>query len=522
MADEQFDLIIVGSGVSGLSAAITAAESGAEVCVLSKEQDLYECNTFYAQGGIVGEGVDDSPELLKKDILRAGDRLNYHAAVDLLASDGPRTVTDFLLHKVGVPFCRHKTGELDLTREGAHSTRRILHVRDESGKAIELSLLNYAKKTANIEFRSNHFAVDLLTNSHHALDLQERYRETRVIGVYALNQNTGEVVSLFAPTIILATGGLGNLFLHTSNPEGAVGDGIAMAYRAGATILNAEYVQFHPTKLFHRDVKRFLISESLRGEGARLMTRRGEYFMEKYNPELKDLAPRDEVSRAIYREVELDQDAFVLLDTTAIDGISLKDRFPSIYTTCLEVGIDIEKEPIPVVPAAHYSCGGIKVDLKGRTTVKGLYALGETACTGVHGANRLASVSLLEGLFFGVRAGKHIGAKKKNLSQELLKKIPPWFYPENEIDFDPVLINQDLLNIRSLMWHYAGIVRTKRRLQRILADLNYLSHRIEQFYQEARLTKTIIELRNAVLTASLVAKAAYNNPDSRGCHYVRK
>jgi len=252
------------------------------------------------------------------------------------------------------------------------------------------------------------------------------------------------------------------------------------------------------------------------------MTRKGEYFMEKYNPELKDLAPRDEVSRAIYREIELDADAFVLLDVTGMKNISLKDRFPSIYATCKEAGIDIEKEPIPVVPAAHYSCGGIKVDLDGRTTVNGLYAAGEAACTGVHGANRLASVSLLEGLYFGVRTGKKIASTEKTVSPELLKQIPPWFYPKHEIDFDPVLINQDLLNIRSLMWHYAGIIRTKRRLQRILNDLNYLSHRIEQFYQEARLTKTIIELRNAMLTASLVAKAAFNNPDSRGCHYVRK
>ena len=522
MADEKFDLIVVGSGVSGLSAAITAAESGLKVCVLSKEKELSECNTFYAQGGIVGEGIDDSPELLEKDIFLAGDHLNYRAAVSLLASEGPKTVTDFLLHKVGVPFYRNKNGELDRTREGAHSTRRILHVRDESGKAIELSLLEYSKKVANLEFRSNHFAVDLIMNSHHALDPQERYRASVVIGVYALNQNKGEVISLFAPAVLLATGGLGNLFLHTSNPEGAVGDGIAMAYRAGATILNAEYVQFHPTKLFHRDVKRFLISESLRGEGARLMTRKGEYFMKKYNPELKDLAPRDEVSRAIYREIELDADAFVLLDVTGMKNISLKDRFPSIYATCKEAGIDIEKEPIPVVPAAHYSCGGIKVDLDGRTTVNGLYAAGEAACTGVHGANRLASVSLLEGLYFGVRTGKTIASTEKTVSPELLKQIPPWFYPKHEIDFDPVLINQDLLNIRSLMWHYAGIIRTKRRLQRILNDLNYLSHRIEQFYQEARLTKTIIELRNAVLTASLVAKAAFNNPDSLGCHYVRK
>ncbi len=516
-----FDAVIVGSGVAGLSTAIAAAEEGLRVCVLTKEEDASECNTLYAQGGIVGEGIDDSPELLAKDIMTAGDFLNFTEAVDLLSAEGPKCVTEYLTTKAGVPFFRNESGELDRTREAAHSTRRILHVRDESGKAIETGLLRYAGTFPNIVFFKRYTAVDLITNSHHARHTEERYRRARVIGVYALQESTGEVVSIFASAVVLATGGLGNLFLHTSNPKGAVGDGVAMAYRAGATILNAEFVQFHPTKLFHRDVKRFLISESLRGEGARLMNRKGEYFMERYEPELKDLAPRDEVSRAIYREIEVEEDSFVLLDTTCIEGISLKDRFPSIYSTCREIGIDIEREPIPVVPAAHYSCGGIKVNLNGKTSVKGLYAAGETACTGVHGANRLASVSLLEGLYFGIRTGKALAVRRYELSKELAGEIPEWIYPEHEIEFDPVLISNDLMNIRAAMWNYAGIIRTKRRLQRVLSDLNYLSHRIEKFYQEARMSRSIIELRNAVLTATLIAKAASNNPESRGCHYVR-
>lgn len=516
-----YDAVIVGSGISGLSTAVAAAEEGLEVCVLTKEEEPSECNTFYAQGGIVGEGIDDNPELLARDIMEAGDHLNYSKAVNLLAEEGPKTVSDYLVNKAGVPFLKNQSGNLDLTKEGAHSTRRILHVRDESGKAIETALLGYARSFDNITFLPQHTSVDLITNSHHARHTEERYKRAKVIGVYALDGVQNEVVAIFGSSVVLATGGLGNLFLHTSNPAGSVGDGVAMAYRSGATILNAEFVQFHPTKLFHRDVKRFLISESLRGEGARLMNRKGEYFMERYNPELKDLAPRDEVSRAIYREIELEEDAFVLLDTTSMKHINLQERFPSIYTTCKEIGIDIETEPIPVVPAAHYSCGGIKVNLNGKTTVKGLYAVGETACTGVHGANRLASVSLLEGLYYGIKTGKALAKRRDSLNPALAEKVPGWVYPSNEIEFDPVLISNDLMNIRSTMWNYAGIIRTKRRLQRVMNDLGYLSHRIEQFYQEARMSRSIIELRNAVLTASIIVKAASNNPESIGCHYIR-
>jgi L-aspartate oxidase len=517
----SFDVLVVGSGISGLSTAIAAAEGGLDVCILSKEDALYECNTYYAQGGIVGESIQDNPELLAADIMEAGDHLNYAKAVDLLAEEGPKVVNEYLIEKAGIPFFRNDEGDLDLTREGAHSVRRILHVKDESGKAIELGLLEQVRTNPNIVSLPRHSAVDLITNSHHGRNTDERYKKTKVIGVYALNEESGEVVRIFASAVVLATGGVGNLFLHTSNPAGAVGDGIAMAYRAGATILNAEYIQFHPTKLFHRDVKRFLISESLRGEGARLMNKRGEYFMEKYSPELKDLAPRDEVARAIYREIEVDDDAFVLLDATCIEGISLKDRFPGIYEQCMSLGIDMEREPIPVVPGAHYFCGGIKTDLHGRSTVKGLYAVGESACTGVHGANRLASVSLLEGLFFGIRAGRHIAAKARRISPGLMEKIPEWIYPDRTVEFDPVLISHDLLNIRMTMWNYAGIIRTQKRLQRVLNDLGYLSHRVEQFYREARMTRSIIELRNAVLTASIIAKAAQSNPESRGAHYVR-
>ncbi|MEW5814246.1 MAG: L-aspartate oxidase [Spirochaetota bacterium] len=518
---EMYDVLIIGSGIAGLSTAISAAEEGLSVCILSKASELKESNTFYAQGGIVVEGENDSPELLEEDILAAGNRINRRKAVSLLSEEGPKVVKEFLIDKIKVPFYRDEKGILDKTREAAHSVRRILHVKDETGKAIEESLLDYAHNMQKIDFVNLHTAVDIITNSHNSRDPQEMYKEARALGVYALDQKTGEVKKMFAPAVVLATGGVGNLFLHTSNPRGAMGDGIAMAYRTGAEIVNAEYVQFHPTILFHRDIKRFLITESLRGEGARLINRQGDYFMKKYNPELQDLAPRDEVARAIYHEMELDGSEYVFLDTRRIKAVSLEDRFPGIYSKCKSVGIDITKDPIPVVPAAHYFCGGVKVNLVSKTSIKGLYAVGETACTGVHGANRLASVSLLEGLFFGVRLGHHLKYHVKQLSKSLLSTIPDWIYPTNEEEFDPVLIYHDLLNIQMTMWNYVGIIRTKKRLSRAQSDLNYMSHRIEQFYKTARLTREIIELRNAVLTSALIAKAAIANPVSIGCHYLR-
>jgi L-aspartate oxidase len=301
-----------------------------------------------------------------------------------------------------------------------------------------------------------------------------------------------------------------------------MGDGIAMAYRIGAEIVNAEYIQFHPTILYHRDVKRFLISESLRGEGARLKNRKGEYFMATYAPVLKSLAPRDEVSRAIFREMEIEGSDYVWLDTQFVTDMSLEERFPAIYRKCKEVGIDIEKESIPVVPAAHYFCGGIKVNLSGKTSVTGLYAVGETACTGVHGANRLASVSLLEGLFFGKRAAEDAVKNNREVPVKLKKSIPDWIYPSPEEEFDPILINQDLLNIQNTMWNYAGIIRKQKRLSRAFSDLDYLNHRIEKFYKQAKISRRIIELRNSVLASRIIVRAALSNPISLGCHYVEK
>jgi L-aspartate oxidase len=328
------------------------------------------------------------------------------------------------------------------------------------------------------------------------------------------------VKAFFAPAVLLATGGLGNLFLHTSNPPCATGDGLAMASRVGAEIINAEYIQFHPTVLFHRDVKRFLISEALRGEGAHLINHAGERFMKKYDPERGDLAPRDEVSRAMYREMEREGTDYLLLDARSADASPLEDRFPGIFKTCMDVGLDIRRELIPVVPAAHYFCGGIKVGITGRTSIPGLYAAGETACTGVHGANRLASVSLLEGIYFGQAAGLDAARNLSPVSAELWRSIPDWVYPTPMEEFDPVLIQQDMVSIQSTMWNYAGIIRTVKRLERAQADLNYLSHRIEKFYRQATVSRSIIELRNALVAAQVIVSAAFSNGRSLGCHFI--
>jgi len=519
---ETYDVIVIGAGISGLSVAAVAAEKGLSVAVFSKENDIRECNTNYAQGGIVESGDGDSSELLYEDIIKAGSYVNSEDAVRYVATEGPSIVREYLVEMAGVPFARGAGGSLEHTREAAHSVRRILYVKDFTGKAIEEHLCRYVEGLDSIDFYPAHTAVDIITNSHTSLDPQQRYRPTQAIGAYILDNTSGEIKPYFAGAVVLAAGGTGNVFLHTSNPKGATGDGMAMAYRAGCEIINAEFVQFHPTVLFHRDVSRFLISEALRGEGAKLKNRRGEQFMARYNPELRELAPRDEVARAIYREMGSDGSGYVYLDATEIRDLSLEERFPNIYGTCRAVGIDIAKDPIPVVPAAHYFCGGIKVDLDGRTSIRGLFAVGENSCNGIHGANRLASISLLESLSFGVRCGRYLSGHVKRPSRGLLSTIPAWVYPKNEEAFDDVLIGNDLVNIQTVMWNYVGIVRTRKRLSRALADLNYLSHRIESFYKEAKVTRELLELRNAVLSASLIARAAASNQKSVGCHFMEQ
>jgi L-aspartate oxidase len=376
------------------------------------------------------------------------------------------------------------------------------------------------RKRANITIFADHTAVDLLTIPHHAKDPIAYYHEPRCVGAYVLDNRTGRVETFIAPYTVLATGGCGAVFLYTSNPPDAIGAGYAMALRAGARIINMEYIQFHPTSLYSRDAGGFLISETVRGEGARLKTKDGRTFMEKYSPQ-RDLAPRDEVTRAIYEEMVNTNSSYVLLDLASYAKIDIQKRFPYIYKTCKAVGIDIAKEPIPVVPAAHYSCGGVLTDGWGRTSLQGLFAVGEVSCTGLHGANRLASTSLLEGLVWGTRAAKHVAATFDPALPVKPSDIHRWYYPDKGEDVDPALVNQDWLTIRSTMWNYAGIIRTRKRLERAKADLDYLRHRIEQFYKQARMDAKVVGLKHGIQVALMITHSALANPVSKGAHFLK-
>jgi L-aspartate oxidase len=524
MKDEKSltaDILVIGCGIAGCSAALEAAKSGLRVIVVTKNSKLEESNTYYAQGGIVSLGNDDHPELLKEDIIQSGDGINNPAAVEILASEGKKAVDEILIKDLEIPFTRSSPDSLDYAQEAGHSRRRILHIKDTTGKTIEEKFVQALKGYSNVTFLGNHTAVDLLTVPHHSKNPTFYYEEPQCIGAYVLNNEIGRVKTIFSPYTILATGGCGTVYLYTSNPKGAIGDGYAMAYKAGARIVNMEYIQFHPTSLFYRDADSFLISETVRGEGARLKTREGQTFMEKYNKK-KDLAPRDEVTRAIYEEMTNSNSSYVYLDLVSYAKVDIKKRFPNIYRTCLKYGIDITKEPIPVVPAAHYCCGGVLVDEWGKSSLKNLYAVGEVSCTGVHGANRLASTSLLEGLVWGMRASRNIASHFNPSVSYKRSDIHEWYYPRKGEEVDPALINQDWISIRSTMWNYAGIIRTKKRLERARADLDYLRHRIEKFYKEARMDPKVVGLKHGIQVALLITYAALNNPVSLGSHYIQE
>lgn len=515
---EYADILILGCGIAGASAALEAAKHGFQIIIVTRYSRLEESNTYYAQGGIVSLGKDDHPEILKEDIIKTGDGINNPEAVDILTREGKKLIDEILIKELKIPFTRSSAEALDYAQEAGHSRRRILHVKDTTGRTIEESFISALKKFPNIRFLADHTAVDLLTIPHHSKNPIATYKEPQCIGAYVLDNQTGLVKSIFAPYTILATGGCGAIFLYTSNPKGAIGAGYAMAARAGARLVNMEYIQFHPTSLYHRDADGFLISETVRGEGARLKTKDGRTFMEKYSDK-GDLAPRDEVTRAIYEEMINTNSNYVLLDLASYAKCDIKERFPHIYRTCLQYGIDITKEPIPVVPAAHYCCGGVLVDGWGRTSLKGLYAVGEVACTGVHGANRLASTSLLEGLVWGTRAARHIASHFDPTPPYKESEIHPWYYPDIQEEVDPALIQQDWLMIRSTMWNYAGIIRTRKRLERARADLEYLQHRIERFYREARMDPQLVDLKHGIQTAIMITRAALSNPISLGAHY---
>ncbi len=515
------DVLILGTGIAGLTTAISSREKGLSVLVITKNSKIEEANTNYAQGGIIAYTPEDKPELLEKDILNAGCNINSFETVARYSREAPHTVQEFLAAHVGVAFSRNEKGELDYTEEAAHSIRRIVHFEDHTGDAIEHSLIAFAKKIG-VVVRTDCTAIDLITTDHHSLDMQEKYHESEVLGVYALDNKNGHVETIFARSVVLATGGIGNIYQFTTNPASASGDGLAMAARAGAAIINAEFMQFHPTALFHKDIKRFLISESLRGEGAKLLDPEGKPFMKRYSSQA-ELAPRDVVARALFEEMSKLGCEYLLLDIANhyTGKEPLEKRFSRIYETCKKGGIDITKQPIPIVPAAHYFCGGIRVNAEGKTSIKRLYAAGEVACTGLHGANRLASTSLLEGLYGGLKTAEYLAQniEREESFSKRCSSIPDWRIPSKAETFEPSLIYQDWKYIKLTMWNHAGIIRTKKGLERAQADLNYHAHRITSFYREAVPTRDIIELRNAVGTACIVVSHAIHNEKSVGCHY---
>ena len=504
---QRFDFLVLGGGVAGLSFALEAAQYGS-VAVLTK-RSRSESNTMYAQGGVAAVLSErDSFEQHVADTLDAGAGLNNPEAVSVTVREGPERVRE--LAALGAHFDTRANGEFDLGREGGHTRRRIVHAGDITGREIERALLAACDDRPNIQFFSDSAAIDLI------LDRRSPHGQPRSLGAYVLHP-TGEIETFLARVTILATGGAGKVYLYTTNPDVATGDGVAMAYRAGARIANMEFYQFHPTCLFSPEAKNFLISEALRGEGGKLRLRNGALFMQRYDPR-GELAPRDIVARAIDSELKRTGDDYVLLDMTHLGRAFLIERFPNIYETCKAFGIDMAVQPIPVVPAAHYQCGGVSTDLGGRTSVPGLFAVGEVAHTGLHGANRLASNSLLEGLVFGHRAAQ--AAAEELAAKGQTEEVPPWD-PGAAVDpNEAVLVTHNWEEVRRLMWNYVGIVRTDKRLMRARRRLDLLREEIRDYYWRFKVTRDVIELRNIADVAHLIVECASRRKESRGLHYT--
>ncbi len=523
MKDFNTDVLIIGSGISGLSAAIKLAEKNLKITIVTREKRPELTNTFWAQGGIIYSPKDlNDQEDLVRDISKASAFTSNMEAAKILSSRSADIIDEILIHKSNTDFAKDAEGELLFTKEAAHSRDRIIYNGDMTGKAIQISLLNYLSDTnkfPTVTFLTSHTAIDLITPNHHGTEIVQRYEESQVLGAYVLDQNKNEVRKIISNITILATGGIGALYLHHSNAEGARGDGHAMAHRAGAYSTNMEFIQFHPTTFYNRSShRRFLISEAVRGEGGRLINSKGQAFMKKYHED-EELAPRDVVSRAILEEMIAEKEDCVYLDITHKNADYLKTRFPTINAYCLENKVDMTKESIPVVPAAHYTCGGVKTDLKGRTNLKGLYAVGEVACTGLHGANRLASTSLLEGLTWGYIAAEDILGYVHEMKAYQLDKIKDWTLGEEEIDL--ALVAQDQMTLKQTMWNYVGLSRSQNRLNRARAMFIELQDEISKFYKHAQLHDELIGLRNGVEVAFMVLNASLRNKQSVGCFYLK-
>lgn len=510
----QTDCLVIGSGLAGSAYALRAARSGLQVTLLSLGGAM-EANSDWAQGGIIYDTSGD-PAQLAQDIVAASEGTANPAAVSQLVSEGPAAVRELLIEELRVDFDRDAAGGLDFAREGGHRARRIIHAKDTTGHAILDAVARRVDRTPAISRRAGQVAVDLLTLSHSVEGSLARYEPLTCFGCYSLDTATGEVAAFVARKTVLATGGLGGIFQHTTNQPGSVGHGIAMAYRVGARLIDLEYVQFHPTVYLASGAKPFLITEALRGEGAVLTDLRGRRFMDAVHP-MGSLAPRDVVARAIRQHLAQTGEECAFLDLSALRPEFIRDRFPAIHAHCLAHGLDITRERIPVVPAAHFSCGGVHTDLQGRTNVRNLNAIGETACTGLHGANRLASTSLLECLV-SARSAADADAAEVAATRFAAPAPREWRSPDQPAD--SLLIRQDMQQIQQTMWNYAGIIRSARRLARARRILLELREDIQAFYRDCRPSRELVELRNAVQTALLVVHAASLNPESRGCHYI--
>lgn len=510
----KYDFLVIGTGLGGMSFALKVAEHG-KVCVITKAE-MEETNTRYAQGGIAAVTYEpDSYEKHVEDTLVAGDHLCIEEVVRMVVKEAPDQIRELI--QWGTHFDKESNGKYDLAREGGHSEHRILHHKDNTGQEIQRALSVQVRKHPNIDLLENHFAVDLITQ-HHLGELVKRHMtDIQCYGAYVLDLKTQKVIKILSKTTLLASGGAGNLYSTTTNPHIATGDGVAMVYRAKGVIENMEFVQFHPTSLYNPgESPSFLISEAMRGYGGILRNQMGEKFMNKYDPR-GSLAPRDVVARAIDNEMKIHGHDFVYLDNTHMSGKELKEHFPNITEKCASLGIDIAKDRIPVVPAAHYMCGGVKVDMDGQTWIKRLYAVGEVSSTGLHGANRLASNSLIEAIVYSNRAASH--AVQHVPEYELADRIPDWDDSGTTHPEEMVLITQNLKELKQIMSNYVGIVRSDLRLERATARLEIIYRETEDLYRKSKVSPRICELRNLINVGYLVIKMAQSRKESRGLHY---